>query len=103
MVYETQCGACHAPNGEGVAAVAPPLRESSFAQAANPRSVIRLILEGGQSATTDAFPMNHSMPAFGWKLDDAQVAAVARFIRNRFGNRASVVEAADVAAIRGAH
>jgi mono/diheme cytochrome c family protein len=33
------------------------------------------------------------MPAFDWKLSDAQVAAVATFIRTSWGNQASVVSA----------
>jgi mono/diheme cytochrome c family protein len=37
------------------------------------------------------------MPAFGWKLNDAQIAAVLTFIRNSWGNAASPVSAADVA------
>jgi mono/diheme cytochrome c family protein len=37
------------------------------------------------------------MPAFDWRLDDAQVAAVLTYIRNSWGNAAAPV-AADAAA-----
>jgi mono/diheme cytochrome c family protein len=40
------------------------------------------------------------MPAFGWKLSDAQIAAVATFLRTSWGNRASAVSAATVAELR---
>jgi mono/diheme cytochrome c family protein len=35
------------------------------------------------------------MPAFGWQLDDAQIAAVATYVRNHFG-KASAVGESDV-------
>ena len=40
------------------------------------------------------------MPNFHDKLDNAQVAAVATYIRNAWGNRASSVSAGDVADMR---
>ena len=42
------------------------------------------------------------MPAFAWKLDDAQVAAVATYARNSWGNSAPAVHADQVADLRGA-
>ena len=43
-----------------------------------------------------------AMPAFGRKLDDQEVADVVTYIRNAWGNRASVVDAASVAKSRKA-
>jgi mono/diheme cytochrome c family protein len=40
------------------------------------------------------------MPAYAWKLNDAEVAAVATYIRNSWGNAAPVVTASDVAKLR---
>jgi mono/diheme cytochrome c family protein len=40
------------------------------------------------------------MPAFAWKLSDDQVAAVATYVRNAWGNKASPVGADRVAAMR---
>jgi mono/diheme cytochrome c family protein len=40
------------------------------------------------------------MPAFGWRLNDAQVAAVLTYIRNNWGNAASPVAAATIASQR---
>jgi mono/diheme cytochrome c family protein len=37
------------------------------------------------------------MPAFDWRLDDAQVAAVLTYIRNNWGNAADAVSATAVA------
>jgi mono/diheme cytochrome c family protein len=41
------------------------------------------------------------MPSFGWQLNDAQVAAVATYVRDRFGNKASPVGESDVRKARG--
>jgi mono/diheme cytochrome c family protein len=40
------------------------------------------------------------MPALGWKLSDADVAAVVTYIRNSWANAASPVLASDVARAR---
>lgn len=100
LVYATQCSACHAPDGKGVPGMLPPLAASSFVQADNPHSVIKLILEGGQTVTTQKFPTPHTMPAFSWKLTDKEVAAVATYVRNSFGNRAPAVSADQVSDLR---
>jgi mono/diheme cytochrome c family protein len=41
------------------------------------------------------------MPPFNWKLSDEQIAAVATFVRNAWGNAASVVTAEEVKSVRG--
>ncbi|BFO09788.1 hypothetical protein GGER_22980 [Serratia rubidaea] len=43
---------------------------------------------------------NITMPPFGWRLNDQQVADVVNFIRTSWGNKADAVSAADVAAVR---
>jgi mono/diheme cytochrome c family protein len=40
------------------------------------------------------------MPAFGWKLDDTQVAAVATYVRNAWGNAAPAVTPGQVKDLR---
>jgi mono/diheme cytochrome c family protein len=40
------------------------------------------------------------MPAFDWRLDDAQVAAVLTYIRNSWGNAAPPVAASTIASQR---
>jgi mono/diheme cytochrome c family protein len=41
------------------------------------------------------------MPAFFWRLGDAQVAAVITYIRNAWGNAASPVSTHQVREIKG--
>jgi mono/diheme cytochrome c family protein len=40
------------------------------------------------------------MPPFGGKLDDSQIAAVASYVRNNWGNHFGIVRAEDVAQVR---
>jgi mono/diheme cytochrome c family protein len=40
------------------------------------------------------------MPSFAWKLNDQQIADVATFVRNSWGNRAPPVSADQVADLR---
>jgi mono/diheme cytochrome c family protein len=61
-----------------------------------------VILEGARSVPTKARPTPLSMPAFDWKLTDAQIAAVATYIRSAWGNAASPVAAGQVAPVRKA-
>jgi mono/diheme cytochrome c family protein len=40
------------------------------------------------------------MPSFAWKLSDAEIADVATYIRNSWGNEAAGLMASDVAEVR---
>jgi len=54
-------------------------------------------LQGGRGAVTAGNPTSGAMPSFAWKLSDEQVAAVATYLRNSWGNAAKPVSADDVA------
>jgi mono/diheme cytochrome c family protein len=95
-IYVDSCSACHGENGQGVAELFPALKASAIVQGENPTTVIRLILNGGHAVATDQRPTGVSMPSFGWKLSDAEVAALASYIRSAWGNEAAPVSASDV-------
>jgi mono/diheme cytochrome c family protein len=78
----------------------PPLEGSAIAQQRDPTGVVRLILAGGRTAPTLARPSFQSMPSFAWKLSDQEVADVATYVRNSWGNRAPPVSAKQVASLR---
>ena len=92
-IYADECSACHTMSGTGIARLLPALKGSPFVQQANPLSLIHVILEGTRAVATDAAPTGPAMPAFGWKLSDEQVASVATYIRNAWGNAAAAVGA----------
>ena len=101
-LYEAQCSACHGRDGRGVAGLVPALADAAGVQGGDATSIVRVVLVGAQSVATAGAPTGAAMPAFGWKLTDGQVAAVATYVRNGWGNAASGVGAGEVRRVRGA-
>jgi mono/diheme cytochrome c family protein len=99
--YIDQCAGCHMENGEGIAGVFPPLKGNNVVQASDPGTMVHIILSGAKTATTKKNPTGLAMPAFAWKLDNAQVADLATYLRNAWGNHANAVDAGKVADTRG--
>jgi len=100
-IYADACTACHLAAGKGQPGMFPPLAGSAAAQQSDPTGLIRLILAGGRTAPTLTHPNFQTMPSFAWKLNDQQIADVATYVRNSWGNRASPVPADAVADLRG--
>ncbi|MBV9786115.1 MAG: cytochrome c [Acidisphaera sp.] len=99
-IYADECSACHTPNGGGIAGLFPALNGAPAVQSADPTSLIRVVLQGAQSAATPAAPTGPAMPQFAWLLDNAKVASVITYIRNAWGNAAPPVSIERVAAER---
>lgn len=62
--------------------------------------MLRLILNGGRAASTGKYPNPTSMPSYAWKLSDQQIAAVASYVRQSWGNKAGTVERSEVSEVR---
>ncbi len=101
-VYADECSACHAPKGEGVFGLVPALAGSASVQSAAATSILHVVLNGTRSVGTQGAPTAGAMPAFGWLLSDAQVASVATYVRNAWGNAAPAVTAGEVSSARSA-
>jgi mono/diheme cytochrome c family protein len=91
-IYEKNCSDCHRSNGEGLPVKFPALKGNAFVTGA-PQQVIGLILNGRKGNLGQ-------MPAWKELLNDGEIAATISYIRNAWGNKASVVKAADVAGQR---
>jgi mono/diheme cytochrome c family protein len=89
-VYARACVACHEANGEGAPRIYPPLPGNANLSA-DPSSAIEIILDGAQTMTTPRAPNTGSMPAYTEQLSDQQIADVANYIRNSWGNAAPLV------------
>jgi mono/diheme cytochrome c family protein len=89
MIYVDNCMACHGENGEGDPPVFPAHAGNPFVTADDPESAIRRVLLG-----------RGGMPGFGIFLSDTDVAAALSYIRNAFGNDASVVRPDTVEDVR---
>ena len=99
-IFETSCAACHRKDGTGVPRMFPPLAKSALVHSRNPTTIIRMILKGARTAATNAAPTHSAMPAYDWKLSDDEIAAVATYVRNSWGNAAPSISPADVASLR---
>ncbi|WP_296945044.1 cytochrome c [uncultured Massilia sp.] len=100
LLYLDNCAACHRPDGKGYAGVFPALAGNPAVVAAQPDSVVRIVLAGMQTARTAATPAQFTMPSFAERLSDEEVADIASFVRASWGNRAAPVAARDVARLR---
>jgi cytochrome c oxidase subunit 2 len=85
-LYTENCAPCHLETGQGDAP-APPLAGNSRLR--DERLMIGQILMGGEY-----------MPAFGSQLSDAEIAAVATYIRNSWDNKHGPISEAQVKALR---
>jgi mono/diheme cytochrome c family protein len=100
-IFVDECSACHRMQAGGAPEAFPPLKASANAQQRDPTTMLHFILAGVRSTPTAANPTPFTMPAFAWKLSDAQVAAVATYVRNSWGNAAPAVDASQVEKLRG--
>jgi mono/diheme cytochrome c family protein len=101
-LFTANCVACHQATGTGVPGVFPPLDGSEWVKA-DGRVVINILLHGieGEIKVKDTV-YKGSMPSFGDKFSDDEVAAVATYIRSHWSNSADAVNAGQVAAERKA-
>lgn len=75
-VYDSQCSACHQPNGQGMPPTFPALQGGKITTGLL-ATHIDIVLNGA---------IKTSMPAFGKQLSDEQIAAVITYERNSWGN-----------------
>jgi mono/diheme cytochrome c family protein len=96
-IYKDSCAPCHKDTGTGEAHLFPRLAGSALVQSDDPTTLVRVVLQGTRAASTPSMPTAPAMPAFNWRLGDAQVAAVLTYIRNSWGNAAPPVAASAIA------
>jgi cytochrome c oxidase subunit 2 len=89
--YESTCAACHGMKGEGNAAIkALPLAGSKTVTGPKEAHIDTVL--NGRPGT--------AMAAFGAQFSDTDIAAVISYERNSFGNKAGIVQPAEVKARR---
>jgi mono/diheme cytochrome c family protein len=100
-VFAANCAGCHGAEGKGgTGRFAPALDSSALAQATDPATILRYLLDGARTPVTEAQPTPAQMPGFAAKLDDRALADVASYIRAAWSNRASSVSPREVAKLR---
>lgn len=97
-LYDLHCGTCHQPTGLGAPETGARLANSLIVQASDPSALINVILYGPQ--LPDPWPPIGAwkqMPSFNDKLKDDEIAALASYLRQEWGNRGGEVAEEDVA------
>ena len=99
-LYKDHCAACHGANGEGGAGpqgiVYVPLAGNRKVLLETPANFIHIVVNGGFPPTTEGNPRPYGMPPFGPSLKDDEIAVLATYVRNAWGNAAPAVSAVDV-------
>ena len=99
QLYAQHCLSCHQADGGGVPNMQPAIVGGTWAQG-DARALALFVMTGGFNSADRKDSASHNvMPAFS-HLPDQDLAQILSYIREKFGNGASSVSAADVAAVR---
>ncbi|MHC5308324.1 c-type cytochrome [Bartonella sp. LJL80] len=98
VLFNNACASCHQPSGSGVAGnYYPALFHNSAVGAADPSNLVLTILNGVSRHTgqVDAF-----MPAYNKDMDDTQIASLANYVLQNWGNPDAKVNKSQVSDLR---
>ena len=98
LVYGQYCLTCHQADGGGVQNMNPTLINTSYV-IGDKGNLVSVLLNGLSHVEIDGETYSNVMPSFSY-LKDKQIADVLSYVRNSFGNKKSMVSAADVKAGR---
>ncbi|MCJ8138993.1 cytochrome c [Falsirhodobacter halotolerans] len=99
-LYLDNCSACHFVTGRGAPEIFPALANNSLVTADQTMPLVSIILHGAEVEGTEKRPMRLVMQGYEDRLNDEEVAELATFLRQAWGNDAPPVSAADVAKVR---
>ena len=100
LLYMDSCAACHRLSGGGETLAFPALAGNSSVLSEDPSSLIAVILQGARAPSTTGAPSGLTMPGFGWRYDDADIAQLATFVRSSWGNQVAPVSSSQVSTVR---
>ena len=102
QLFLANCAACHQATGLGVPGAFPPLAKSIWVTGSEDR-LIKAILAGfAGEIEVNGVKYNGNMPNIGAGLKDGQVAHIATYVRQAWGNSAEPVMDTKVAEVRKA-
>jgi mono/diheme cytochrome c family protein len=98
-VYAMNCMPCHQVDGSGVPNMNPPLIKTTYVLGSK-ATLVSIIVKGlNIGVVIDGEQYTNPMPAQS-NLTDQQIADVATYVRNSFGNKAAGLTLAEVKAIK---
>lgn len=96
-LYTKHCSNCHQKNGSGLGRVYPPLAKSDYMMN-NLDSVLCIIRQGKKTpVVVNGVVFNQPMPS-NPLLTDLEIAEIATYIYNSWGNNAGLVDVKKVTA-----
>jgi len=97
LIYKKHCAECHGAEGKGYAGIYPALAGNrKVTMAASSTNLVHILRAGGFAPTTPGNPRPFGMPPFSQILGDEEIAQVATFVRNSWGNQGGPVTPLDV-------
>ena len=98
QIFAAKCATCHQSSGQGTAAY-PPLNGNPHVGATDPKEMVATIVNGRSGAlVVNGTTYTGKMPAWKGQLSNADIAAVATYIRSAWTNKAPGVTEQQVAA-----
>jgi mono/diheme cytochrome c family protein len=98
-VFKKYCISCHQADGGGVPNLNPPLINTPYI-IGNKENLIKIILNGlNKNIEIEDEVFSNPMPALK-VLKDQEIADVLTYVRNSFGNKASMITTAEVKTVR---
>jgi mono/diheme cytochrome c family protein len=91
QIFASRCASCHQTTGAGLPGVFPPLAGSEWVNGDASKVAEILLLGINGPITVKGATFQGVMPAFGHQLSDAEIAAVASYVRSSFGNKSPAV------------
>lgn len=97
QLYDAYCATCHQARGEGsFDGVLPPLFHNTATGRADAANLVLVILQGIRWTDNSGI----HMPGFADQLNDHQVATLANYLTQHYGNPAATVSAGQVQSLR---
>ncbi|MCF8260157.1 MAG: nitrite reductase, copper-containing [Melioribacteraceae bacterium] len=98
-VYQTTCFPCHQSDGEGIANVFPPIKNSDWIEKNGKAGMIRAVNEGlSGEIKVNGKSYNNIMPP--QQLNEKEMTAVLTYVYKQFNNSDETVTAEDIAKYR---
>ncbi len=98
-LYHQHCLVCHQQNGGGVSGLNPPLRDTEYVLGDKERLISILLNGSNVGLLIKGISYANAMPGFS-NLSDEEIAHVASYIRNSWGNAAEPVNSSEVGGVR---
>ena len=98
-LYETHCLSCHQTDGSGVPGMYPPLTNTDWVSGDKNRLIETVLYGIKGEIEINGMIYNQEMPPQAY-LSDHEIASILSYIRDEFGNGASIILKQEVAAMR---